>query len=408
MGDKAESSDEEPTIAEDVVVTKYKMAGEMTNRVMAQVLSSAVEGASILELCELGDRLIIEETGKVYKKEKELKKGIAFPTCVSVNNCVCHFSPLRSDALVKLKNGDVLKIELGAHVDGFIAVAAHTKVVGSSMDNKVTGRKADVIQAAYTAAEVALRMVVPGGDNLLVTEAIQKTATSFKCQPIEGILSHQLKRNMYDSEKCILLNPSEAHRKEYKQVQFELHEAYAIDILVSTGDGKAKQLDTRTTVFRRTEDLYNLKMKASRAFYSDISSKFDVMPFSLRSCEDEGKARMGVVECINHNLVEPYNVLYEKEGEFVAQFKFTVLLMPNGPQKITSIPFDQEAISSSLSLQDQELKTLLATSTARKSKKKKKKTKASSTKDVPPAAELPSSTTGTSENQTPPIAEVKS
>ena len=33
-----------------------------------------------------------------------------------------------------------------------------------------------------------------------------------------------------------------------------------------------------------------------------------------RSCEDEGKARMGVVECINHNLVEPYNVLYEKEG----------------------------------------------------------------------------------------------
>lgn len=43
--------------------------------VMAQVLSAAVEGVSILELCELGDRLILEETSKVYKKEKELKKG---------------------------------------------------------------------------------------------------------------------------------------------------------------------------------------------------------------------------------------------------------------------------------------------------------------------------------------------
>ena len=35
----------------------------------------------------------------------------------------------------------------------------------------------------------------------------------------------------------------------------------------------------------------------------------------IRACEEEGKARMGVVECLNHHLVEPYNVLYEKEGK---------------------------------------------------------------------------------------------
>ena len=35
----------------------------------------------------------------------------------------------------------------------------------------------------------------------------------------------------------------------------------------------------------------------------------------IRSCEEESKARMGVVECLNHKLVEPFNVLYEKEGE---------------------------------------------------------------------------------------------
>lgn len=54
----------------EVLVVRHPPLG-----VLAQVLSAAVEGASILELCELGDRLIIEETGKVYKKEKELKKG---------------------------------------------------------------------------------------------------------------------------------------------------------------------------------------------------------------------------------------------------------------------------------------------------------------------------------------------
>lgn len=66
-----------------------------------------------------------------------MKKGIAFPTCISVNNCVCHFSPLRSEADLKLTDGDVVKIDLGAHIDGFIAVAAHTVIVGASKDTKV-------------------------------------------------------------------------------------------------------------------------------------------------------------------------------------------------------------------------------------------------------------------------------
>ena len=42
---------------------------------LKSVLEAAVEGASVLSLCEMGDRLILEETGKVYKKEKEMKKG---------------------------------------------------------------------------------------------------------------------------------------------------------------------------------------------------------------------------------------------------------------------------------------------------------------------------------------------
>lgn len=50
-----------------------------------------------------------------------------------------------------------------------------------------------------------------------------------------------------------------------------------------------------------------------------------------RAFEDEKKAKMGVTECARHELLNAYPVLYEKEGEFVAQMKYTVLLMPNGP-----------------------------------------------------------------------------
>merc|ERR1711973_433612 len=141
MADKDEQ--QEKTIAEDLVVTKYKMAGDISNRVIQAVIKKCVSGASVRELCSFGDSLLLEETNKVFKKEKDLKKGIAFPTCVSVNNCICHFSPLVSEADVVLADGDVVKIDMGAHIDGFIAVVAHTVVVGASAENPVVGRKAD-------------------------------------------------------------------------------------------------------------------------------------------------------------------------------------------------------------------------------------------------------------------------
>lgn len=99
---------------------------------------------------------------QVFKKEKEIKKGIAFPTSVSVNNCICHFSPTKNDPDHELKEGDVVKIDLGAHIDGFIAVAAHTVVAKSDANAKVTGRAADVILATYWASQAALRLLKPG------------------------------------------------------------------------------------------------------------------------------------------------------------------------------------------------------------------------------------------------------
>lgn len=73
--------------------------------------------------------------------------------------------------------------------------------------------------------------------NYAVTETVHKVAESFKCKPIEGMLSHQLKQFKIDGEKTIIQNPNEAQRKEHEKCEFELHEVYAIDVLVSSGEG---------------------------------------------------------------------------------------------------------------------------------------------------------------------------
>ncbi|XP_046860353.1 proliferation-associated protein 2G4-like [Xenia sp. Carnegie-2017] len=385
MTDRASDSEgEEPTISEDVVVTKYKMAGDMANRVLAHVVKATVANVTARTLCAMGDALIEKETGNVYKNKKDMKKGVAFPTCVSVNNCVCHFTPLASDGDVEICDGDMVKIDLGIHIDGYIAVVGHTVVVGASKEKKVTGRKADVLLAAHYTSELLHRTVKPDEENFTVSDNIEKVAEAFKCKPVEGMLSHQLKRNVIDGEKSIIQNPNESQKKEHEKCTFNVHEVYAIDVLISSGDGKAKEKDTRTTVYKRTPNLYSLKMKTSRVFFSEISNKFTRMPFTLRAFDDEKQAKLGVVECVKHGLLEPYNVLWEKDGEYVAQFKFTVLLMPNGPIRITQGPaFDLETVESEYSITDESIKSILASSVSRKAQKKKKKKAATKPVDTP-------------------------
>lgn len=132
--------------------------------ILKETIALCAPGASVREICSKADQRMEEETGKAFKKDKKVLKGIAFPCCVSVNSCICHYSPLNSEADVTLKDGDMVKLDLGAHIDGFIAVVAHTLVVGASKENKVKGRMADCLMAAHLASEAALRLVKPGNE----------------------------------------------------------------------------------------------------------------------------------------------------------------------------------------------------------------------------------------------------
>eukprot|EP01018_Ginkgo_biloba_P000797 Gb_24072 [translate_table: standard] len=362
MSDDEAKEEKELDLTSPDVVTKYKVAAEIVNKALQIVLSECKPKARVVNLCEKGDSYIREQTGNVYKNaKKKIEKGVAFPTCVSVNSTVCHFSPLASDETV-LEENDIVKIDLGCHIDGFITVVAHTHVL---QEGPVTGRQADVIAAANTAAEVALRLVKPGRKNKDVTEAIQKVAAAYDCKIAEGVLSHQMKQFVIDGNKVILSVSNPEMRVD--DAEFEENEVYSIDIVTTTGEGKPKLLDERqTTIYKRAVDKnYHLKMKSSRFIFNEINQKFPIMPFTARALEEK-RARLGLVECVNHELLQPYPVLREKPGDLVAHIKFTVLLMPNGSDKITGHPLQE--LKPTKAIEDPEIKAWLALST--KSKKK--------------------------------------
>lgn len=77
---------------------------------MMAVLQQARPGMTVVQICELGDAAITQGANNTYKKLKEKEKGIAFPTCISVNNCVGHYSPLPDEGDVTLQEGDLVKM----------------------------------------------------------------------------------------------------------------------------------------------------------------------------------------------------------------------------------------------------------------------------------------------------------
>lgn len=370
----SEGEDEEETsLSNPDVVTKYKTAADIANSALEAVLKAAAPGQKIVDLCMIGDKVVADKIAAVYKS-KDMDKGLAFPTSISVNNCAGHFSPLQGDTAV-LNDGDLCKVDLGVQIDGFISVAAHTfvcQVVNpSSPPQAITGRKADVICAAHYAAECAHRLIKPGKKNTDVTEAIGKVAAEFKCTPLEGVLSHQMKRYVIDGNK-VIIGKSTLEQK-VDEFEFQEGEVYSVDIVMSTGEGKTKELETRTTIYKRAVDQsYLLKMQASRYVFNEINKNFPTFPFSVRAL-DEKRGKLGITELLKHDLVQPYPVLYEKPGEYVAQFKFTVLVLPSQTQKLNAFPL--QLVQSEHKITDKGIEATLALGTKRAKKNKKKKSK---------------------------------
>mmetsp|Transcript_19247 Transcript_19247/g.31988 ORF Transcript_19247/g.31988 Transcript_19247/m.31988 type:complete len:407 (+) Transcript_19247:157-1377(+) len=350
--EEEEEEEEEKEIATDLsnsdVCTKYQEASKIVNLTLEGLVSQCVVGAKVVDLCQFGTTVMETAAAKLYTKKQKgilMDRGVAFPVCISVNDVVCNHSPLSSEELEPLKAGDVVKMDLGCHLDGYIAVAAHTVVVKAD-DDAATPPLADglanVAVAAYNAMLVAAHSIASGKSNTDVTKAVERVATHYGVNPISSVRMHQMKRYVLDGVKEIALkepSPQDLEEGEEKlpACTFEQFEVYAVDVAMSTGDGKARPGELRTTVFKRNvETNYKLKMKSSRYVLSEVDKKFPTLPFTLRHFEDEKQAKMGMTECVSHGLVTPYPSLHEHSGK-VAHFKCTVLLLPSGTSRVTGL-----------------------------------------------------------------------
>ena len=244
---------------------------------------------------------------------------------------------------------------MGCHLDGYIAVAAHTVVVSEGADSAAPPEDPELSKcavAAYNAMLVAAATIAAGKTNSDVTTAVDRVAKAYGVTPISSVRMHQMKRYVLDGVKEVALKeslPDDPEEEKVPDCTFEQAEVYAVDVAMSTGDGKARPGTMRTTVYKRNvEHQYLLKVNASRKVLAEVDKKYPTMPFTMRDLSDVRAAKLGINECVAHGLLTPYPSLHDYSGK-VCHFKCTVLLLPSGTARVTGLKLpeyfktDQEA-----------------------------------------------------------------
>ncbi|CAH2354501.1 putative curved DNA-binding protein [[Candida] railenensis] len=366
------------TIANSDVIAKYKTAGEIAGRVIEQVKALCIENAQSFDICQKGDELMTEELSKIYnsKKTSKIPKGIAFPTTISPNHIPAHLSPVNAEdeANLKLAKGDVVKVMLGIQIDGFPSIIAETVVIGASKESPVSGKTADLVVGTWKASEAAIRTFTTKHRNWDVTNIVEKVANQYGCTPLESMLTHNQERNVLYGPKEIILNPSKENKTQVDTFKFEENEVYGMDILVSTSaEGKVKESSYKTSLYKITGNSYALKMKSSHQVLGEFKEKCGgPFPYNIKNLEDARKARMGLIECCNHQVMLDYKVMTEKEGEFIAQYFTTFAITKNGIVKFTSPSFDVDLYKTDKVLDEDTSKLLEQPLKVQKKKKAKK------------------------------------
>ncbi|CAH6421169.1 Peptidase family M24 [uncultured virus] len=320
-------------------LNKYKMAGLICTKVLDKLINTIQPYSDIFELCCLGDKLIIDACQEVYLDIKE--KGIAFPCCISVNNIAGCFSPTKEKS-IKIKKGDVVKIELGVHIDGFPAVIAYTIIVNWSIDDQ-DSRKLNLIKSLTEASKEILNVLKPGKTNNDVQNIMDKFSKKYDLNTmstfddldeikIPGIISYQISKFILDGNnddtdnfvhKCILCKNCTHYPFFQRETEFEENEIYAVDLMYSTGSGKLHKSDYETNIYKRSfENWATLKLNSSKKVITSFNSVFpiNINKFMTNSF------KLGLKECNSKKLLCPYDIYEETQNELIGRLKFTVII----------------------------------------------------------------------------------
>ena len=269
---------------------------------------------------------VLNLISEIEAKIEELKGFCAFPVNVCINNIAAHYtSPIKDDGLV-INEGDLVKVDLGVHIEGYIVDTAFS--INFSEEESLS----NIIQANDVAIEAAKMMTKPKTNTRDIGKKIEEIIKGFKYNPIKELGGHQIERWTVHGKKQLPELGSQGGDV------MEVGEVYAIEIFASTGEGSV-----HNTPYSYIYELnpyvgrVPLRRKTSKQMLGFINKKYKTLPFAERWLANQ--FRMGIAfglqELIQQGKLQVHYVLSEKKDVYVAQIEETVLITEDGFEQLT-------------------------------------------------------------------------
>ncbi|MEE8402733.1 MAG: type II methionyl aminopeptidase [Candidatus Hydrothermarchaeaceae archaeon] len=289
---------------------QYKKAGKIAAGVMEEGLKMIEPGAKLLDVANAVEALIDEKGAKP-----------AFPVNISVNAVAAHYSPDAWDEST-FKDTDLVKLDIGVHLDGYIADIAKSK--GPSESSKL-------IRASEEALQTAIDAIKPGVMTNDVGAAIEDTIKGYGFKPVSNLTGHMLRQwNLHGG--IIIPNVNTRHGDLIEEGQ-----VFAVEPFATDGAGRVVD-EGNAIIFKYLADR-PIRMRAGRNILKYVKANFGTLPFAERwiaHLMPRLKLNHAMRQLISAKALYAYHILREKEHGTVSQAEHTVIVTKDGCE-ITTI-----------------------------------------------------------------------
>ena len=288
-------------------IEDYVKAGKIAGEVRENVRQKDWIGSTLAEICDYVESEIIKRGAKC-----------AFPVNTSLNEVAAHYTAEPNDPKT-VSDSDLVEIDLGAQINGYIADTAVTVNYDPQYDS--------LVQAAENALQAAMSMIKVGVKSKDVGRKIQNTIMDMGFKPIANLSGHSLDQYTIHAGKTV------PNMWTIGSFSFSENEAFACEPFVTTKNALG---------FVRNGKIKNIFALASRKMTKDdeadklleyIWNNFNMLPFALRWIVkewEEKEARRLLDFLVKKKVVKAYAILVEANGKTVAQAEHTFIPTQTG------------------------------------------------------------------------------
>ena len=285
-----------------MVFDDYFRAGKIAGEVRENVRITDWTGKTVYEICEHVESEIIKRGAKC-----------AFPVNTSINEVAAHYTAEPNDPLT-INDDDLVKIDLGAQINGYIADTAVTVCYNPEFDN--------LVQAAELSLSNAMSMIKVGVKSSDVGRTIEKTIKQMGFLPIANLSGHSLDQYTIHAGKSV------PNIWSIGSFTFNENQAFACEPFVTIGDGLGFVHEGKIKNIFALSSRKKTKDKEADKMLDYIWQNFNLLPFALRWLTnewEEKEARNLLEVLVKKKAVHAYPVLEEGNGQRVTQAEHTFI-----------------------------------------------------------------------------------